>query len=89
VAKGSVTLSEDEKLLYVVASNSVAKAVFYALYTDSGTEAWRYTASFSLQGISEPVVYESAVVMGDSRVCTTKHKAASHSTAHTRVGAGN
>lgn len=67
VAKGSVTLSEDEKLLYVVASNSVAKAVFYALYTDSGTEAWRYTASFSLQGISEPVVYESAVVMGDSR----------------------
>ena len=90
VAKGSVTLSEDEKLLYVVAANSVAKAVFYALHTGSGTEAWRYTASFSLQGISEPVVYESAVVMGDSRVPrpTHTHTRLLHIPPHTRVLAG-
>jgi outer membrane protein assembly factor BamB len=63
-----VALSEDETILYVVASNSLAKAVFYALYTHTGLEAWRYTASYSLKGISEPVVYGSTVIMGDSRV---------------------
>lgn len=68
-ARGSVTLSEDESLLYFVASNPSGSAMFYALNTSVGSQVWSYTASFPLQGIADPVVYKTAVIMGDSRVC--------------------